>query len=96
MNFEQGDVLKVEGLKGEFLVVSKNFFNLSEQAILCPIIKDTFRDPLHIWIDETDSFVLCEQMRMFDLRYRGWKKTNSISYIRLIDIVDAIQSIFDY
>ena len=96
MTFEQGDILKIEGLKVEFLVVSKNFFNMTEQAILCPITKETFRDPLHIWINQIEKFVLCEQMRLFDLRYRGWKKTNSIPYVELINIVDAIQSIFDY
>lgn len=31
--FEQGDILSIEKIKGPILVVSKNFFNRSEQAI---------------------------------------------------------------
>ena len=33
MKIEQGDIITVEKLRGKFLVVSKNFFNTTEQAI---------------------------------------------------------------
>ena len=98
MAFEQGDILSVENLKGKYLVVSKNFFNTTEQAVLCPIVSDTFLDPLHIKIetDEVQGIVMCEQMRLVDLRYRGYKKADRIHISDIIDITDAIQSIFDY
>ena len=98
MIIEQGDIIAVENIKGQFLVVSKNFFNSTEQAILCPIVQDTFLDPLHIEIktDETQGIVLCEQMRLVDLRYRGYKKVDQVCYPDIINITDAIQSIFDY
>lgn len=48
--FEQGDILAVEKIKGSVLIVSKNFFNRLEQAIVCPIIKNADQDPLHIKI----------------------------------------------
>lgn len=98
MKFEQGDIIKVEGLKTHFLVVSTNFFNLTEQAILCPIVKDTFPDALHIKIDHCsiDGLVMCEQMKLYDLRIRGWKKIDRVRYEQIIDITDALQSIFDY
>lgn len=98
MVIEQGDIIAVEKMNGHFLVTSKNFFNKAEQAILCPIVKDTFPDPLHIEIKagEVQGIVMCEQMRLIDLRYRGYKKVDRIHYPDIINITDAIQSIFDY
>ena len=82
MTIDQGDIIKAEGLKGLYLIVSKNFFNMTEQAILCPIVDDASPDPLHIMIktDEIAGTVLCEQMRMVDLRYRGFKRIGRIPY----------------
>lgn len=98
MKIEQGDIITVERMRGCFLVVSKNFFNATEQAILCPIVRDTFIDPLHVKIrtNEAEGIVMCEQMRMVDLRYRGYKKIGRIPYADIIDITDIIQGIFDY
>ncbi len=98
MTIEQGDIIKAEGLKGCYLIVSKNYFNMTEQAILCPIIEDAFQDPLHIAIgtEEMKGDVLCEQMRLVDLRYRGFKRIGRIPYEVIMDITDAIQGIFDY
>lgn len=96
--FEQGDILSIEKIKGPVLVVSKNFFNQSEQAIVCPIIKNAVPDPLHIEIEtkEVQGYVLCEQMKLLDLRYRGYKKVSRIKYPEIMNITDAIQAIFDY
>lgn len=98
MTIDQGDIIKAEGLKGLYLIVSKNFFNMTEQAILCPIVDDASPDPLHITIktDEIVGTVLCEQMRMVDLRYRGFKRIGRIPYEVVMDVADAIQGIFDY
>ena len=98
MTIDQGDIIKAEGLKGFYLIVSKNFFNITEQAILCPIVDDASPDPLHIAIksDEAAGTVLCEQMRMVDLRYRGFKRVGRIPYEVVMDVTDAIQGIFDY
>lgn len=98
MPIEQGDIIAIENRQGLFLVVSKNFFNATEQAILCPIVSDTFLDPLHIKIkvNEIDGIVMCEQVRLVDLHYRGFKKVSQLHYSDIIDITDAIQSIFDY
>ena len=63
MAVEQGDIIQIEKLKGYFLVVSKDFFNSTEQAIVCPMVKDTFLDPLHIEASgkEVKGIVMCEQ-----------------------------------
>lgn len=95
---EQGDIIKLDGRKEYYLVTSKNFFNKTEQAMLCPVVNDTFIDPLHIKIEANDvkGIVMCEQVRLVDLRYRGFSITGRITYADKIDITDAIQSIFDY
>lgn len=95
---EQGDLIAIEKLTGYYMVVSKNFFNETEQVIVCPVVKDTFLDPLHIAIKTKDvsGIVMCEQMRLVDLRFRGYKIVSRVTYADRIDITDAIQSIFDY
>lgn len=98
MAVEQGDIITVERMKGYYLVVSKNFFNATQQAILCPIVRNTFIDPLHVKIQVNDvqGIVMCEQVRLVDLQYRGYTKVDRISYANIIDITDTIQGIFDY
>lgn len=98
MTVEQGDIISIEGKEGQYLIVSKNFFNKTEQAVLCPIVQDTFLDPLHIQVntDVICGIVMCEQLRMVDLRYRGFKKIGRISYSDVMNLTDAVQSIFDY
>lgn len=95
---EQGDILNVEKIGGKVLVVSKNFFNKSEQVIACPIVKNAPVDPLHIPVSTKDmeGIVVCEQMKLLDLRVRGYKKISEIKFEDIINITDAIQSIFDY
>ena len=95
--YEQGDILSIEDLNFPVLVVSKNFFHQSEQAIVCPIRSKAAPDPLHIKIiSGVLGIVLCEQMKLLDLRYRGYKKIERIAYIDLMNISDAIQAIFEY
>lgn len=98
MKYEQGDILKIENSSYNFLVASKNFFNKTEQAILCPIVNDTYKDPLHIEIKTKNihGLVMCEQLKLYDLKTRGYKKIDRIKYDEIINITDAIQAIFDY
>lgn len=55
-------------------------------------------DPLHIVVKTgiVEGVVLCEQMKLLDLRIRGFKKLDHIKYADIINITDAIQGIFDY
>lgn len=94
----QGDVLKIENISAPVLVVSKNFFNQSEQIIACPILKKATPAALHISIETKDvtGYVLCEQLKLFDLRTRGYKKLSELKYEDVINITDAVQGIFDY
>ena len=96
--FHQGDIIKIEKIKFPVLVVSKDFFNSSGQIIGCPITPDAVKGPLHISINtnEVKGVVHCENLKMLDLRIRGCKKLDALQSNELIDIVDAIQGIFDY
>lgn len=91
----QGDILQLERVNVPVLVVSKDFFNKSEQIMGCPMMRTAERDPLHIMCSN-DYFVLCEQVKLFDLRSRGYKKIGKLTLAERMDITDAIQSIFDY
>ena len=95
----QGDVLSVERINTPILVVSKTYFNRAEQIIACPVLKNASADPLHIPIiakDMQGGIVLCEQMKLLDLRVRGYKKLTELKMEDVLNITDAIQSIFDY
>lgn len=94
----QGDILLVERINTPILVVSKTYFNQTEQIIACPVLNNASEDPLHIPIIARDvqGVVLCEQMKLLDLRVRGYKKLTELKIDDIMNITDAIQSIFDY
>ncbi len=94
----QGDILKIEKIKYPVLVVSKDFFNATGQIIGCPILGDSTRSPLHVWVssDEVKGFVQCEKLALLDLKIRGHKLIDKVSLSDRIEIADIIQGIFDY
>ena len=98
MKAEQGDVLKISSIQYPFVVVSKNFFNESGLVVACPILPDAVPGPLRIRCGNIrqPGFVYCDQLRTIDVKNRRFSKIDSVSYYEMIDIVDAIQGIFDY
>jgi len=95
---QQGDILKIEKIKAPVFVASKNFFNQSGEIIGCPMASESEQSPLHIYVETEDQkgYILCEQMKMLDLRVRGYKKIDRVKIADVINVTDAIQSIFDY
>ena len=95
---EQGDLLKVGGLKYPVIVVSNDFFNESGKAIVCPIVKDALEGPLHIKLKDcaVEGYVLCEQVRFVDLAERRFSKMTATHYFDIMDISDAVMGMFDY
>lgn len=95
---EQGDLLKIAGLKAPVIVVSNNFFNESGMALVCPIMKSALQSPLHIPLKGSlvEGYVLCEQVRYVDLTKRHFSKLSTTHYYDIMDISDAIMSIFEY
>ena len=94
----QGDILKIENIKHPVLVVSKDFFNSSGAVIGCPVIKDSIAGPLHIWmsVEDNEGYIQCEKLALLDLSVRGYKRIGRLPLAEMINISDAIQSIFEY
>lgn len=95
---EQGDLLKIESFKNPSIVVSNNFFNQSGMALVCPVMKNALEGPLHIQLKESpvEGYVLCEQVRYVDLTQRRYSKLSTTHYYDIMDISDAVMSMFDY
>ena len=94
----QGDLLKVERVNTPVLVVSKDFFNQSGEIIGCPVLSQSSEGPLRIPVQtaEISGVVHCEKLSLLDLNVRGYKKIDRISIADCINIIDAVQGIFDY
>ena len=98
IEIHQGDILKVEKIMQPVLVLSKDFFNTSGEIIGCPIYQKSTLSPLHIPVsaEEMEGYVECEKLKLLDLKARGYMKVDRISVGDLINITDAVQSIFEY
>ena len=100
MNFSQGDIIKVTGLKGNFVIVSKNaFINSTNVFHVCPLIDKNISGPLHIFVrgkNNTEGTVICEQVKLLDLFERGCSKIDRLGYGDIMNISDAIQGVFEY
>ena len=92
-HLHQGDILKVEKIKHPVLVASKDFFNTSGE-----IITNARSGPLHVWMstENTEGYIHCEKLALLDLSVRGYKKTDRLPFSEMINVSDAIQSIFEY
>ena len=95
---EQGDLLRVGGIKWPVIVVSNNFFNTSGKVVACPILQNAVEGPLHIPLKNcpVEGYVLCEQMRYIDLKARRWSRLSATHYFDIMDISDAVMGIFDW
>ena len=98
MTVEQGDLLRVSGIKWPVIVVSNNFFNTSGKIVACPILPDAVKGPLHLPLKAgaIEGYVLCEQMRYIDLAARHFSRLSAARYFDIMDISDAVMGIFDY
>lgn len=94
---EQGDLLRVGGIRWPVIVVSNDYFNASGKAVVCPIVPDAVEGPLHIPLRDcaVEGVVLCEQMRYVDLGARHYSKLSATHYFDIMDISDAVMGIFD-
>ena len=95
---EQGDLLRVGGIKYPVIVVSNNFFNESGKVIVCPIVQQVVPGPLHIALKDStvEGVVLCEQVKYLDLHARHFSKLTATHYFDIMDISDAVMGMFDY
>ena len=99
IKYEQGDILKVEGITRRLLVVSNNTFNMAGMAMCCPLYSDIGRHPLHIRIDTADNekyIAPIEQTKLVDISSRGYMAVSRIGYSDLMNVSDALQALFEY
>lgn len=96
--FEQGDLLKIDGIQEPVIVVSNDVFNQSGKAIVCPIVQSAQEGPLHIKLKDSSvqGVVLCEQVRYLDLAARRFHKLTATHYFDIMDISDAVVSMIEY
>ena len=92
---EQGEILKVEGIKFQVIVVSNQHMNQSNLVTVCPIMKLDNRTTLSIPLEE-DMYAICDTIKQLDLDARRFSIKGRVPLFRLIQIIDMIQSMFDY
>lgn len=94
----QGEILQLENGRMHVLVLSREFFNRSGLAVVCPVVEKTFEDALHTAV-RTDSFsgiAQLEHLHSMDLNARYYRRVSVIPFAQMQDISDAVQGIFDY
>ena len=95
---EQGDVIKIDGVRNLALVISKNYYNESGKAILCPVCeKDlgtTFS--MEIELNDTKFYVCCDAVKQMDVDTRGYTKKGHLQLGKLIQVINLAKSIIDY
>ena len=99
-DFSQGDIIKINGFRSSFLIVSKNaFIRAVNMFHVCPLLSGVQEGPLHIHVagvDETEGVVICEQVKLIDPAVRSCKRIDRLPYGMLMNISDALQGIFEY
>lgn len=94
----QGDILHVEGIRGDILVASTNRFNQTGMVIGCPVLKNAEPAALHIEVNGNDyhGMAICEQIKSIDVSARGFSKEAEIQMLDIMEVADAVQGIFEY
>ena len=100
MDYFQGDIIKINGFKDKYLIISKNAYIRATNVFhVCPVLNDYPEGPLHIKIVGRKGFVgiaICDQIKMIDPSVRGCFTADSIQYRDIMNISDAIQGMFEY
>ncbi len=99
-SFSQGDILKIEGFRFKFLVVSKNAYIRSTRTFhVCPLLNGVPEGPLHIAVTGEKGecgVVHCEQIKLIDSEKRACTRIDRLHYRDIMEISDALQGIFEY
>ena len=99
---EQGDVLRVQGIRQLVLVVSNQDFNEIGEVMVCPLMEEIPQNAIHpeVIIQGGSSRKLiraaCEHIRHLDLNARSFVKAGSVDYFQMMDICDIIVSLVEY
>ena len=99
-DFFQGDIIRINGYKYHFLIISKNAYIQAVNAFhVCPLIEDCPAGPVHITVSGVNGFTgtaICDQIKFIDPSARSCNTVDRIPYGLLMDVSDAVQAIFEY
>lgn len=95
---EQGDIIKINSFSQLALVVSKDTYNHTGMAIICPILNHptTSTFEVEVVVDDTIMYVESDSLRQLDLKSRAYTKKGRLQYNKLIYVIDMAQSVIDY
>ena len=95
---QQGEIIILEGSRQHALVLSRDFFNKSGLAVLCPVVKNASKDALHIpvFLPEYEGTAIIEQLKTLDMDKRLYQTVGNLPYDQMQNLADAVQGIFDY
>lgn len=96
--FSQRDVLQLEDVSVPVVVLSKDAFNRTGQAIVCPLFRGKSVSAVHVAVTFTSKqyFAATEQLRYVDLSQRFFKILGSVPMDEFIEISNAAESLIDY
>lgn len=91
----QGDIIKVEGIKLNMLVISRDIINENEVCIVVPLSSNFSESVTHIKNSFSKELLVTEQVRYIDLTSRYYKKLGNLSLEEMQNVVDVVQGLFD-
>ena len=91
----QGDIIKVEGIKLNMLVISRDIINENEVCIVVPLSSNFIESVTHIKNSFSEELLITEQLRYIDLTTRYYKKLGNLSLEEMQNVVDVVQGLFD-
>ena len=94
---EQGDIIMAENVKFPCVVVSNNFYNKCNRAVVCPIVsEDESNMSFKISINGKNNYVRCDDVRRMDLSTRFYSVKGRLSVVELLNVLDYVNSLFDF
>lgn len=91
----QGDIIKVDGIKLNMLVISRDIINENEVCIVVPLSSNFSESVTHIKNSFSRELLITEQLRYIDLTSRYYKKLGNLSLEEMQNVVDVVQGLFD-
>lgn len=92
----QGDIINLDNLDFPCIVISKNTYNESGHAIVCPILKnDESLLSYRVDVGPVCGYVQCDNVRMLDLTARTYFTKASASMADLLGILSMTTSVLE-
>lgn len=84
---EQGDMIIIDGIEWPCVVISKNIYNNSGHVIVCPVTKQS---DATLGYEIPSGYIQCDNLRMLDLKKRGYSVKGRISMIDLVQVLSRV------